>query len=283
MSETSAFTLDTDHGATLHGVLHVANKPGPRPTIVVCHGFKGFMDWGFFPPLATLLASRGFTVVRFNYSGTGQLPGDDLCTDLDAFRRNTHSQEVAETLRVIVALGHDVGEGLVDREHIGLVGHSRGGGAAVLAAGHPDAVGTVKALVTWAAVATYDRYGGDDVKTKWRRDGELTIVNGRTNQELPLGLGLLDDLEHHRDRIDIEAAASRVTAPWLIVHGTGDQVVTMVDAHKLDRAATGTHELHTIDGSGHTFEAKHPFAGPTPALIEAMNATQTWLRRYLTP
>jgi len=36
-----------------------------------------------------------------------------------------------------------------------------------------------------------------------------------------------------------------------------------------------------IPGANHTFGARHPFAGPTPQLIQAMNATQGWLRRYL--
>ncbi len=93
----------------IHGVAQWPETPacGPDcwPTVIICHGFKGFMEWGFFPPLAELLVERGFTVIRFNYSGSGMRPGDELVTDLEAFRSNTFSLELIETLRVLQAAG----------------------------------------------------------------------------------------------------------------------------------------------------------------------------------
>lgn len=282
-SDPSAFRFEQGSDAVLHGVVHPASRRGPRPTVVICHGFKGFMDWGFFPPLAELLAARGFTVVRFNYSGIGQLPGEDRVSDLDAFRHNSHRRELNETLAVLDALGREIAPGRVDRARIGLVGHSRGGGAAILAAAHDETGDTLRALVTWAAVATFDRYPAE-VKKRWRDDGELVIANGRTGQQLPLGLALLDDIEQHTvpgGVLDLEAAAGRVRTPWLIIHGDADETVQLEDAQRLNRQATGPHELLVIPGGGHTFGSGHPFSGPTPPLVETFNATQTFLRRHL--
>ncbi len=62
----------------LHGVAHLPDESGAKPAVVICHGFKGFMDWGFFPYLAELLADRGFVAIRFNLSGSGMKPGDEL-------------------------------------------------------------------------------------------------------------------------------------------------------------------------------------------------------------
>ncbi|RMH15368.1 MAG: alpha/beta fold hydrolase [Acidobacteria bacterium] len=277
--ESRPFRLVTGDAA-IDGVLHPAGRPGKRPAVVICHGFKGFMDWGFFPPLAQLLAERGFAVVRFNYSGTGQRPGEDRVSDLEAFRRNTFSRELDETLRVIAAVGSEVGAEVADGECIGLVGHSRGGGMALLAAAHEAARERVKALVTWAAVATFDRFD-DAAKALWRERGELLIENARTGQQLALGLELLEDLERNRRRLDLTAAATRRTAPWLIVHGSDDETVPVAEARRLKAHASGVVELLEIPGANHTFGAQHPFAGPTPHLIQAMNATQTWLRRHL--
>ena len=75
MSETVPFTLDTG-SSLLHGLADLPDLPGERPAVVICHGFKGFMEWGFFPHLATLLAERGYVAIRFNLSSTGMLPGD---------------------------------------------------------------------------------------------------------------------------------------------------------------------------------------------------------------
>lgn len=269
-------------GATpLHGEVDLPSRPGPRPTVVICHGFKGFFEWGFFPPLATLLAERGLTVVRFNYSGSGMRPGDALVSDLGAFRRNTHSLELSETLRVLDALGTEIAPGRVDRARIGLLGHSRGGGAAILASADRGWRERLGALVTWAAVSSFDRYADAEGKRFWRERGALPIKNARTGQDLELGVELLDDLEAHGEALDVLTAAQRRTAPWLIVHGAADESVPVAEANRLDTAAAGRHELKLVPAASHTFGATHPFAGPTPELITAMNATQTWFRRHL--
>jgi dienelactone hydrolase len=281
-SREQPLTVEQSEGPALAGILHVPNRSGPRPVVVVCHGFKGFMEWGFFPALCSLLADRGFAVVRFNYSGAGQRPGEEQTTDLDAFRRNTHSRELQETLAVIDALRDGLGGDCVDPTRIGLVGHSRGGATALLAAADPRAAASVRALVTWAAVATFDRYQ-DEAKQRWRSQGELTVLNGRTGQELSLGLDLLEDIEAHTHggRLDLEVAAAPRTMPWLIVHASADEGGLAEQAHRLDRAASGLHELREIDGAGHSLGAQHPFVGPTAHLTAALNATQAWLRRHL--
>ena len=50
---------------------------------------------------------------------------------------------------------------------------------------------------------------------------------------------------------------------------------------RLQRAAAPPVELLRIAGGDHAFGVKTPFAGPNPQLIEALNATQTWLLRWL--
>lgn len=280
MTETRPFVLAGPAGP-LDGLVDLPEKPGARPAVVVCHGFKGFMEWGFFPYLAALLADRGFTVVRFNLRGSGMRPGEDRVGDPAAFRADTHGREMADLLAVMAATaGGEIAPRRVDPARLGLFGHSRGGGNAILAAARPEWRLRVGALVTWAAVATFDRYTPEQ-KAAWRRDGELPVVNARTGQELAMGVALLDELENDAGDLDVLAAAGRVAAPWLLVHGEADETVAAQDARRLDRAAAGPHELLLIPEAGHTLGARHPFAGPTPHLIQALNATQRWFRRYL--
>ncbi|HEX9940711.1 MAG TPA: alpha/beta hydrolase [Thermoanaerobaculia bacterium] len=279
MSETVPFTLETG-AATLHGVVDLPDAPGERPAVVICHGFKGFMEWGFFPHLATLLAERGFVAVRFNLSGAGMRPGDELVTDPDAFRENTYSRELADLLAVLAATGETLAPGRVDRGRLGLFGHSRGGGAALLASAHPPWQEQVRALVTWAAISNVDRFTPGQ-KEEWRRQGELPVVNARTGQRLALGLGLLADVEERRAELDLLAAARERRAPWLIVHGANDESVPVEEAHRLAGAAAGEKELLVIPEASHTFGSRHPFACPTPQLVQALNATQRWFRSHL--
>lgn len=282
MSAVEPFTLDRPGGGTLHGLLDLPDGGEPRPAVVICHGFKGFMEWGFFPALAALLAERGFVAVRFNLSGAGMLPGDELVTDPAAFRDNTYSAELADLLRVLEEVaGGRVAGGRIDAARIGLLGHSRGGAASVLAAAAEPWRPRLRALVTWAAIARVDRYSPQE-RQVWRATGELPVANARTGQRLALGRALLDDVDRHAaGELNVLGAAGRRAAPWLIVHGEEDESVPASEALELDAHAAGTHELLLIPGAGHTFGARHPFAGPTPFLIQALNATQTWFRRYL--
>lgn len=279
MSETVPFTLDTG-GALLHGLADLPDLPGERPAVVICHGFKGFMEWGFFPYLAALLAERGFVAVRFNLSGTGMRPGDELVTDPDAFRANTYGRELSDLLAVLEAAGGTIAPGRVDRERLGLFGHSRGGGAAVLAAARTPWRERVRALVTWAAISDVDRFSPKQ-KEDWRRDGEMPVVNARTGQRLALGREMLAEIEARKPELDILSAAAERVAPWLIVHGEEDESVPAAEARRLAERATGEAELLILPGANHTFGSRHPFAGPTPQLVQALNATQRWFRTHL--
>src|SRR6185295_3101659 len=167
VTEAIPFTVKAG-SATLHGIADLPDLPGERPAVVICHGFKGFMEWGFFPYVASLLAGRGFVAVRFNLSGAGMRPGDEMVTDLGAFRENTYSRELADLLAVLAALGETIAPGRVDRRRLGLFGHSRGGGDALLAAARPPWRERVRALVTWASIADVDRFTSEQ-KEEWRR------------------------------------------------------------------------------------------------------------------
>jgi dienelactone hydrolase len=186
MSVLEPFRLSHPGGGVLHGLVDLPETPGQRPAVVICHGFKGFMDWGFFPALAALLAERGFVAVRFNLNGAGMKPGDDLVSDPRAFRDNTYSAELADLLRVLEATGVEIAPERIDRGRLGLFGHSRGGAAAVLAAAAEPWRERIRALVTWAAISRVDRYTPEE-KRIWRQAGELPVVNSRTGQRSASG------------------------------------------------------------------------------------------------
>jgi pimeloyl-ACP methyl ester carboxylesterase len=234
---------------------------------MLCHGFKGFMEFAFFPALAELLALRGFVVVRFNLSGSGVRPGEDRVCDPAAFRAATIARDLEDQEGLLRALlAGRLAAGRVDPGCIGLLGHSRGGGTSLLLAASELGRERLGALVTWNAVATFDRFGEPE-KEAWRRAGETLVV--------------LDDIESNRALYDLEGAAARRTAPWLLVHGSADETVPLAEARLLAAAAAAPCRLHVVAAGSHTFGTRHPFVGPTPQLIEAMNATQSWLRRHL--
>lgn len=272
-----SFTREPRPGDTLRGDVRIPEGPPPRAAVVVVHGFKGFKDWGFFPWVAGQLAGAGYAVVTFNFSRNGIAGDPQRITDLARFSENRLSLEAAE-VRAVLAEVLD-GDLLPRRpRRTALLGHGRGGGHAILASAVEPRVG---ALVTWAAVARFDRWT-EETTALWRAEGRMWVLNQRTGEQMPVGVGLLEDFEVHRGELDVEAAARRVGAPWLIVHGTEDLTVWPGDAEALARANPAA-RLHRVEGAGHAFDVCHPFEGAAPQLREAMDRTLDHLRRHLEP
>ncbi len=256
--------------------VRTGDRVRPRPAVLLLHGFKGFKDWGMFPPVAERLAKAGFTAVSFNLSGSGVDDAGEF-TFPDRFARATFSGDLSDIAKVIDAVATG-GLDFAAPSSLGFLGHSRGGGLGVLAAA---AEPRITALVTWAAISHVNRYSLEEVAA-WRARGQIDILNSRTGQVLPMYTDALDDaIAHGKTSLNIRAAASRLAAPWLIVHGAADAVVPAAEASALEAAGGPASELLAISGAGHTFEAVHPWQGPTPAFGMAADATLAWFGRHL--
>jgi dienelactone hydrolase len=228
-----------------------------------------------FPPLADRLARAGFTAVSLNVSGSGVDDGGAFAFP-ERFGHNTFSAELGDLGVVIDALASG-SLGVPAPAGIGVLGHSRGGGVAILRAAADARLG---ALVTWASIATVRRWGAAAMAT-WRATGRQDVVNARTGEVLPLYTDVLDDIDAHGPALDIEAAAARVAVPWLLVHGSADEAVPVEEAEHL-AALQPRLELERIEGAGHTFGARHPWAGSTPELDRAMARSIAWFATHLT-
>jgi dipeptidyl aminopeptidase/acylaminoacyl peptidase len=244
--------------------------------VLVLHGFKGFKDWGMFPPLSQRLAQAGFIVVSPNLSGSGVDDEGDFSLP-ERFGHNTFSAELEDVRHVIDALM--AGQlGVPTPSTLGLVGHSRGGGIAVLQAARDP---RVRALVTWAAISSVERWPSAQ-RSSWRAAGKTAIQNARTGQVLPLYTDVLDDIEQNASALDIEAAGRRIRIPWLVIHGTEDESVSFAEAERLKAAsARPDTRLLPIQGGGHTFGAVHPWRATTPELSTVFDATLAWLTTRL--
>ncbi|HKP29121.1 MAG TPA: alpha/beta fold hydrolase [Gemmatimonadales bacterium] len=254
--------------------VRAGNRRDAGPAVVLCHGFKGFKDWGFFPPFADRLARAGYVVVSWNASGSGVDDSGEFVWP-DRFGRNTFSAELADLESVLGAV--DGGSlDIVPPTTIGLVGHSRGGGLAILAASRSERIAS---LVTWASISTSSRWS-PEMQRRWREAGFLEITNQRTGQAIRLLPDVLDDLERNAKLLDIGSAADRIRCPWLVIHGAVDETVKLKEAEELTSRASRPGS-RVVRGTGHTFGAVHPFQGMTPALTEVFDATVDFLGKSL--
>ena len=233
--------------------------PKARGCVVICHGFKGFAHFAFFPYLADRLAEAGLNAVTFDFSGSGIGDDRENFTNPLAFTHNTYLQEI-EDLEAVVAEAR-VNDWLDDG--YGVLGHSRGGGMAIL---HTARDSKVKALVTWAAISSTNRWPAE-VVADWRQRGFVDIPNARTGQAIPLSIDLLHEVEEHGETsLNIASAAARIRSPWLIVHGADDETVPVSEAQRLAALSEGTSTLRVVEGASHTFGGKHPLKEIVPSL-----------------
>jgi pimeloyl-ACP methyl ester carboxylesterase len=282
--ETERFELTRERpgGGKALAVRGEAYHPAPADapaadspaTVVICHGFKGFAHWAFFPYLARTIAEYGMRAVTFDFSGSGIGADRENFTALEEFTTNTFSQELTDLDEVIAESRR---RGWIDRE-FGLFGHSRGGGVAIL---HASVDRDVKALVTWAAIASTSRWDEDAVR-EWRARGYTDIENSRTRQTMRLGTAVLDDVEANgKTKLDVAAAARRISVPWLVVHGDADETVPVKEAEQLSDLSSGFSTLWTVEGAGHTFGATHPVSHPPPLLALVTRGTVQFLSEHL--
>jgi len=265
------FDIPCVDGLTIRGEVYSAEPS--LGAVIICHGFKGFAHWAFFPHLARVLAENGLTAVTFDFSGSGVGRDRESFTETEAFGTNTFSREL-EDLELI--------EDYARRRKwitgkFGLFGHSRGGGMAILFAAAEGS--NVNSLVTWAAISYPGRWSPEDVLT-WRKRGYAEVTNSRTGQVMRLGTDLLDDVElHGKTKLNIETAAGKIRVPWLIVHGTGDETVPSSEAEHLHSLSRGVSTLRLIEGANHGFDAKHPLNDVPTALKQVVQETVNFFVR----
>lgn len=239
----------------------------PAPVVIMCHGFKGFKDWGPWPVWGRRLAEAGFVSVLFNFSHNGVSPEQPTeFTELDRFANNTYTLELDDLEAVLkAAASQQLPEAPVNSERIGLMGHSRGGGTAILQAARDE---RVKALVTWSAVAGFiERFSPEQID-QWETQGYTQVLNTRTGQQMRLNRVLYDDAMAHKDELDVRGAAEDVEVPWLIVHAINDESVSFTEAESLHEAHPDA-ELFRARG-GHTFGGQHPHEEPVPDTLETV-------------
>jgi uncharacterized protein len=262
------FTIPSDEGLPIRGDFEAADQP--RALVVLVHGFKGFMDWGFFPWTAQRLMQHRLAVCRFNMSRSG-IGGDPETFDrLDLFEHDTYSTQLRDLAAVV---RH------AQREFPGLptflLGHSRGGGVALLGA---QDVPNLHGVITWAAISRVDRWDAA-TQREWRTRGVLEVENARTRQIMRMSPVILDDYEANAQRLDVLAATARIRVPLLILHGARDESVPVEEAHLIASRAYEP-SLVILHRASHTFNAIHPLVHVPFELLTAAELSAHFVNAY---
>lgn len=217
-----------------------AGAPGRRDVVVIAHGVTSSHDRPWLVELARALEREGLAALRVSYSGNGSSQG--------RFEDSTPSKEVEDLGCVLDAL---------DGWRVAYAGHSMGAAVGVLRAAR-DA--RLRALVSLA--------------------GMLHVAGFFETHfaSLPFGAPMLDKprcpwnralAEDARALGSLSESARAVRVPWLLVHGTADELVPHGDSLDAARAAGPSARVELLPGVDHRF---------TGAIEPMLRLTAPWLR-----
>lgn len=238
-----------------------------------------FKNWGFFPYLARRIAEAGFVSVIFNFSLNGVNGDGNRITEFEKFARNTFSRELDDLQLIVDACTNStIGRGVIDSERIGLLGHSRGGGIAIV---HSASDKRIQSLATLSSIATFDRWR-EHQKTEWMKHGFHPLAKDSMVSPLRIGMELLNDLESNSDELNIIQAASKISIPWLILHGKADVTVPCKEAEALHQSSNKlTSELLLLERVGHLYNAATNDEDNYQTLDKVLEQTITFFQRTL--
>ena len=194
--------------------------------VVIGHGVTGNKDRPALVALAEGLAAAGISALRFSFSGNGESEG--------AFTDSTITKEVADLGSIIDALSD---------YKVCYVGHSMGGAVGVLRAATDE---RIEALVSLAGMVHTKAFAERANLAMLHR----TKASCGTNPDCPLSQAYVDDMA----TIDSVAKhASKFGGPWLLVHGSEDDIVPPEDSHDILQFANEPTELLELPGVDHVF------------------------------
>ncbi len=201
----------------------------------MAHCFTCSKDLHTMTRLAGGLAEAGYAAMRFDFTGLGESGGD--------FADTTLSANVSDLTRAATTL---IGRGFGP---CGLIGHSLGGAAAVLAA---NRLKTVRSLVTIGAPAdaSHVRHLMDD---QWSTlsAGQPAVITV-AERSFRLNPAFASDLVGH----DVTGRTALLGRPYCIVHAVDDTVVSHDNAVALHRAAGPPKRLASMPSGGHLFTGR---------------------------
>lgn len=226
------------------------------PIILFLHGFKGFKDWGAWPLLAKDLAQKGYAVIRMNFSHNGTTPDKPIdFVDLEAFGNNTFSKETQDVQDVLDWLfaEKDLYSNL-DLNQLNILAHSRGGAIAMITAVEDP---RVKKIATLSGVGNLARYSDAEL-AYWKKEGVVYMMNGRTNQNMPLYYSLAEDYLENIGRFNLDEVILKIENPYLVIHAEEDETVSISEGEILAELGKNA-KLEVIKGANHSFGGMHPY------------------------
>lgn len=211
--------------------------------VILAHGVTGNKDRPLLVGCDEALQAAGYHTLRFSFAGNGNSEGD--------FRQATITKEIEDLQAVLDAAQRHF-------KDIICLGHSMGGAVSTLIAVE-DA--RVKALATLAGMIDTKKFAQTEF-------GDLTPDEDVMweDEDCPLSSVFMKDL---CDKVEnVLPRAKNITIPWLLIHGSADDVVLPADTDAVEALDRNNHTIVRIEGANHVFDQAEHLDQVTTALLD---------------
>lgn len=210
--------------------------------VLLGHGVTGDKDRPILVETARALNDEGFSTMRFSFSGNGGSEGD--------FREATITKETNDLDAILDAVADSCSQ-------VVYIGHSMGGAVGVKVAARDPRIHfliSLAGMVDTRAFAEAE-FGGlvPDKDVMWEEES------------CPLSSAFMKDL--CKTVRSVESEARQIRIPWLLVHGTEDDVVQPGDSTGLKQQLGGGVDLVTVEGADHVFSTPEHMRAATTAVV----------------
>lgn len=250
-------TFHNYRGERLRGSLHWPHRRSSKSAVILCHGFVSDRKRRRFVRLGRQIAQKGVPALRFTFSGYGDSDG--------RFGDISYQGQVRE---VQCAMDFLARRGV---RRFGILGHSMGGGVALLAMQRDRRVAAVVAVAP--VVFPYETHRRRWHGNAWReflRRG-WGSYRDRRGREWRVPLRFLRRMEH----LAIFSGMQEVHKPLLIIAAERDASIPLADLRKLERGSDAElTKLVVVRGAEHNFHGARDEA-------RLLRESAAWFDRYL--
>jgi hypothetical protein len=246
----------------IRGILHIPDDVN-SPAIIMCHGFTGNMneDHDLFVHAAKKFCENGFTILRFDFRGSGESEGE--------FVDVTVSGEVSDFKKAI----DFISEQKIDKNKIAVLGLSLGSVISIL--GWDE---RIKTVVLWSPVSDSKKvftkgFGEETIKEieeKGLFDLQLAQNYWKTKTSFKVGKNFWKEVK----KIKLVNNIKSVKCPLLLIHGNVDEDIDWHDSKELYDTANQPKEMKIIENANHTYDnPKHE--------KEVIQLSLDWFKKWL--
>ncbi|TRO66711.1 bifunctional alpha/beta hydrolase/OsmC family protein [Christiangramia sabulilitoris] len=247
-------SFENSEGTQLKGILELPSNRQPENFILFAHCFTCNKNFHAPTNISKNLASNGFGVLRFDFTGLGESEGE--------FEDSSFSGNVEDLIAAANFLGKEYKSPSI------LIGHSLGGAAILFAASQIESVQAIVSINAPSNLSHLKKHFQSSLEDI-EKDGSARIkIGGRSFR---IKKHFIEDLKKNEDA----EALKKIRKPLLIMHSPQDEIVSVDHAETLYKAAWHPKSFISLDGADHMLSEKKDseYAG----LVIA-----AWVSRYIT-